>query len=72
MNSCEEPNKGSAMNRFLGRGLRNKILNSVDRSIDGKELIRIKKGRTVEKKLFFGIGADVRLQCPKTKLWNIR
>ena len=40
VNSREEPNKGSAMSRFLGRELRNKIPNFVDRSIDGKELIR--------------------------------
>ena len=70
------------MARFLGRGLRNKIPNSVDRTIDFKELIRkrreerekrvIKKGRTEEKKLVFGINEKVRLQCPRTKLWNIR
>ena len=30
-----------------------------------------KKGRTEEKKLVFGINEKVRLQCPKTKLWNI-
>ena len=40
VNSREEPGKGSAMARFLGRGLRNKILNSVDRTIDFKELIK--------------------------------
>ena len=50
MNAREEPNKGSAMARFLGRGLRHKIPNSVDRSIDVKELIR-----TEEKKLVFEI-----------------
>ena len=82
VNAREEPNKGSAMTRFLGRGLRHKIPNSVDRSIDGKELIRIrreaqekrvkKKGRTEEKKLVFEDGENVRLQCPKTNLWNIR
>ena len=82
VNAREEPNKGSAMARFLGRGLWNKILNSVDRTIDFKELIRKrreerekrvnKKGRTEEKKLVFGINEKVRLQCPKTKLWNIR
>ena len=70
------------MTRFLGRGLRHKIPNSVDRSIDGKELIRIrrearekrvkKKGRTEEKQLLFEIGENVRLKCPKTNLWNIR
>ena len=82
VNAREEPNKGSAMARFLGRGLRNKIPNSVDRTIDFKELIRkrreerekrvTKKGRTEEKKLVFGINEKVRLQCPRTKLWNIR
>ena len=82
VNSREEPNKGSAMARFLGRGLRNKIPNSVDRTIDFKELIKRrreererrvnKKGRTEEKKLVFGVNEKVRLQCPKTKLWNIR
>ena len=59
VNAREEPSKGSAMTRFLGRGLRHKIPNSVDRTVDGKELIRIrretrekrvkKKGRTEEK-----------------------
>ena len=43
VNAREEPNKGSAMTRFLGRGLRHKIPNSVERSIDGKELIRIRR-----------------------------
>ena len=57
------------MTRFLGRGLRQKIPNSIDRLIDGKELIRIKretrekrvkkKGRTEEKKLVFGIDENV-------------
>ena len=70
------------MTRFLGRGLRHKIPNQVDRSVNGKELIRIrtetrekrvkKKGRTEEKKLVFEIGENVRLQCPKTNVWNIR
>ena len=39
VNAREEPNKGSAMARFLGRGLRHKIPNSVDRLPDFKELI---------------------------------
>ena len=61
VNAREEPNKGSAMARFLGRGLRHKIPNSVDRSIDFKELIRKrrearekrvnKKGQTEGKKI---------------------
>ena len=82
VNSREEPGRGSALARFLGRGLRNKIPNSVDRTINFKDLInkrreerkkRVnKKGRTEEKKLIFSIDEKVRLQCPKTKLWNIR
>ena len=83
VNSREEQgDKGSAMARFLGRGLRNKIPNSVDRTVNFKELIRRrreerekrvkKEGRTEEKKLVFSINENVRLQCPKSKLWNIR
>ena len=78
VNSREEPNKGSAMNRFLGRGLRKKIPNSVDRSIDGKELIKIrretrekrvqKKGRTVKRNRFLKLErmldySALRLNC---------
>ena len=50
VNFREEPNIGSAMNRFLGRGLKNEISNSVDRSIDGKELIKIRR-ETIEKRV---------------------
>ena len=52
---------------FLGRGLRNEIPNSVDRTVDFKELIRKrreerekrvkKEGRTEEKKLVFTAAA---------------
>ena len=60
--------------------MRNKIPNSVDRTLNFKDLIKKrreererrvnKKGRTEEKKLVFS--ENVRLQCPKTKLWNVR
>ena len=49
------------MTRFLGRGLRHKIPNSVDRTVDGKELIRIrreareKRVKKRARKLMFGI-----------------
>ena len=78
----EQGDKGSALARFLGRGLRNKLPNSVDRTVNFKDLIRRrrkerekrvkKEGRTEEKKLVFSINETVRLQCPKSKLWNIR
>ena len=83
INSREEQgDKGSALARFLGRGLRNKLPNSVDRTVNFKDLIRRrrderekrvkKEGRTEEKKLVFNINETVRLQDPKSKLWNIR
>ena len=66
----------------MGRGLRNKLPNSVDRSVNFKDLIRRRRderekrvrkgGRTEEKKLVFNIGETVRLQCPKSKRWDIR
>ena len=31
-----------------------------------------KKERTVEAKLVFGINERVRVQCPKSKQWNLR
>ena len=78
----EQGNKGSALTRFMGRGLRTKLPNSVDRSVNFKDLIkkrkderekRVKKGgRTEEKKLIFNIGEVVRLQCPKSKAWDSR
>ena len=57
VNSREEPNKGSAMARFLGRGLRNEIPNSVDRTVDFKELIR-KRTEEREKRDMQGKGLD--------------
>ena len=78
----EQGNKGSALIRFMGRGLRTKLPNSVDRSVNFRDLIkrrkderekRVKKGgRTEEKKLVFNIGEIVRLQCPKSKSWDSR
>ena len=45
VNSREEQgNKGSALARFMGRGLRNKLLNSVDRSVNFKDFDQKKKG----------------------------
>ena len=44
MNAREEQgNKGSALTRFMGRGLRTKLPNSVDRSVNFKELIKKRK-----------------------------
>ena len=62
INAREEPSRGSALTRFLGRGLRQK--NSVDRSVTGKKLIRIRrearekrvrKKEQTEKKLVFAV-----------------
>ena len=36
----EQGDKGSALACFLGRGLRNKLPNSVDRTVNFKDLIR--------------------------------
>merc|ERR1711875_3746 len=62
----EQGNKGSALARFMGRGLRNKLPNSVDRSVNFKDLIRKRRderekrvrkgGITEELRLVFNIG----------------
>ena len=60
MNSRDQPNQGSAITRFLGRGVRGALPNSLDRSTDWREKVaergierqkRVdKKGRTVGRK----------------------
>ena len=79
--NSKETDTGSNLLRFIGRGLRTHIPNSLDRSVDFKELIKErrlarekrvqKKERTEEKKLGFEEGEKVWIQCPKSKLWNV-
>ena len=80
--NSKESETGSNLSRFIGRGLRTHIPNSLDRSVNFRELIKErrlarerrvrKKERTEEKKLIFEPGEKVWIQCPKTKPWNIR
>ena len=80
--NSKESDTGSNLSRFIGRGLRTHIPNSLDRSVNFRELIKKrrlarerrvrKKERTEEKKLIFEPGEEVWIQCPKTNLWNIK
>ena len=80
VNSREQPNQGSAITRFLGRGIRGALPNSLNRSIDWQNQIqargearqnRVRKmERTVGKKEKFTMGENVRLQDLKSKKWT--
>ena len=80
--NAKESETGSNLSRFIGRGLRTHIPNSLDRSVNFRELIKErrlarekrvrKKQRTEQKKLIFVPGEEVWIQCPKTNLWNIK
>ena len=80
VNSRDQPNQGSAITRFLGRGVRGALPNSLDRSTDWREKVaergierqkRVdKKGRTVGKKEIFEKGENVKLQDLETKKWS--
>ena len=80
VNSCDQPNQGSAITRFLGRGVRGALPNSLDRSTNWQEKVTArgearqkrvnKKGRTVGKKEIFALGETVKLQDLKTKKWS--
>jgi hypothetical protein len=80
INSRDQPRQGSAITRFLGRGVRGALPNSLDRSSNWGEKVRArgeirqnhvdKKGRTVGKKEIFAIREPVKLQNLKTKKWN--
>ena len=80
--NSKESETGSNLSRFIGRGLRTHIPNSLDRSVNFRELIKErrlarekrvrKKQRTEQKKLIFEPGEEVWIQCPKTNLWNIK
>ena len=80
--NSKESDTGSNLSRFIGRGLRTHIPNSLDRSVNFRELIKErrlarerrvrKKERTEETKLIFEPGEEVWIQCPKTNLWNIK
>ena len=80
VNSRDQSNQGSAITRFLGRGVRGALPNSLDRSSNWQEQVTArgevrqkrvdKKGRTVGKKEIFAIGEPVKLQDLKTKKWS--
>ena len=80
INSRDQPRQGSAITRFLGRGVRGALPNSLDRSSNWEEKVTArgeirqnrvdKKGRTVGKKEIFAIGEPVKLQDLKTKKWS--
>ena len=80
VNSRDQPNQGSAITRFLGRGVRGALPNSLDRSTNWQEKVTArgderqkrvnKKGRTIGKKEIFARGETVKLQDLKTKKWN--
>ena len=80
--NAKESNTGSNLSRFMGRGLRTHLPNSLDRSVNFRELIkerriarekRVRKRERIEgKKLIFVPGEEVWIQCPKTNLWNIK
>ena len=80
INSRDHPHQGSAITRFLGRGVRGALPNSLDRSSNWQEKVTArgearqkhveKKGRTVGKKEIFAIGETVKLQDMKTKKWT--
>ena len=67
--NSRETDTGLALARFFGKGLRQRLPNSVDRIVDGRELIRQRrqarekrvqrKERTEEPKLVFSINECV-------------
>merc|ERR1712131_73741 len=79
INSREDGVTGSNNSRFLGRGIRSGLPNSLDRFIDWKEDIK-KKGELKERRflkkertvgiLTYEIGEQVRLQDIRTKCWD--
>jgi hypothetical protein len=81
INSRTQGEQGSALTRFLGRGVRGNLPNSLERDVTWQKQVAIrgeirqkrveKKGRTVGKKEVFSIGEKVKLQNLKTKQWNI-
>ena len=80
MNCKEDVDKGSAMTRFIERGTRSNLPNSLDRSVDsrqhiemrGKEREKIvrKKERIEGKKETYKVGERVKLQDFKSKMRN--
>ena len=80
INSREQQDQGSAITRFLGRGARENLPNSLDRSVNWEEQVQTrgekrqarvnKKGRTVGKKETFEVGEAVKLKNMKTKKWT--
>ena len=81
INSREQQDQGSAITRFLGRGVRGNLPNSIDRSSNWEENVQTraekrqarvnKKGRTVGKKETLEVGEAVKLQNLKIKKWTI-
>ena len=80
VNSRKQPYQGSALTRFLGRGVSGALPNSLNRSINWQNQVqargearqnRVKKReRTVGKKEKFEIGENVKLQDLKSKKWT--
>ena len=80
VNCRDHHDQGSAITRFLGRGVRGNLPNSLNRNVDWKAQVEArgetrqkrvdKKGRTVGKKETFEVGEKVRLQNLKTKKWD--
>ena len=80
VNSREQQNQGSPITRFLGRGVRGALPNSLNRSSNWQEHIEARgearqqrvteKGRTVGKKEAYTPGERVKLQDIKTKKWD--
>ena len=80
VNSRNQGEQGSAITRFLGRGVRGNLPNSLDRNVQWQEQVekrgeirqkRVeKKGRSVGKLEIFEIGELVKLQNLKTKQWD--
>ena len=80
VNCRDHEDQGSAITRFLGRGVRGNLPNSLNRNVDWKEQVEArgetrqrrvdKKGRTVGKKETFEVGEKVRMQNIKSKKWD--
>ena len=80
VNCRDHEDQGSAITRFLGRGVRGVLPNSLNRNVDWREQVEArgekrqsrvdKKGRTVGRKETFEVGEEVRMQNIKTKKWD--
>ena len=80
LNCRDQPNgQGNALGRFLGHGVRSPIPNSLDRSYNWDETLKMRaamhKARQQKKqkgpKETYNIGEQVLVQNPKSKKWDI-